>query len=99
MATYILTSMFHNGFDKKTTKLLEDNINNRKNFAFVASSFENGHEITDKYFELFINMFHKKGIYFENEYVVDSRMTKMDAQQKVKNADVIWLAGGDTPTQ
>lgn len=44
-------------------------------------------------------MFEEKGIHFENAYVVDGRMTAEEAQKSVAEADVVWLAGGDTPTQ
>lgn len=46
-----------------------------------------------------MNMFEEKGIHFENAYVVDGRMTAEEAQKSVAEADVVWLAGGDTPTQ
>lgn len=40
MSTYILTSMFPNGFDDKTTELFQKIIIKRNKFAFVASEFE-----------------------------------------------------------
>lgn len=44
-------------------------------------------------------MFEKKGIHFEKAYVVDGRMTAEEAQNAVAEVDVVWLFGGDTPTQ
>lgn len=44
-------------------------------------------------------MFEEKGIHFEKAYVVDGSMTAEEAQKAVSEADVIWLSGGDTPTQ
>ena len=44
-------------------------------------------------------MFEEKGIHFEKAYVVDGRMTAEEAQNAVAEADVVWLSGGDTPTQ
>lgn len=99
MATYILTSMFPNGFNQEVAEQLQKTITQRGNFAFVASEFNKLHEKTDKYFALFLNMFSEINIVFENAYVVDGRMEKEEAQKAVSKADVVWLSGGDTPVQ
>lgn len=99
MSTYILTSMFHNGFDEETADIFRQKITNRNKFAFVASEFEQMHEKTDKYFGFFLNMFEEVGIHFEESYVIDGRMDKGDAQKKLSEADVIWISGGDTPKE
>ena len=99
MSTYILTSMFENGFGNEVSEIFHQKIKDRNRFAFVASEFEKIPEKTDKYFRLFIAMFEECGIHFKKAYVVDGRMTAEEAQKAVLEADVIWLSGGDTPTQ
>ena len=99
MSTYILTSMFPNGFNAQTAEVFQRKIRPRKKFAFVASEFEKTHEKTDYYFHHFLNMFEEVGIHFEETYVIDGRMSVDEAQKVVADADVIWLSGGDTPTQ
>jgi len=99
MSTYILTSMFPNGFNEDITALFQKIITKRNKFAFVASEFEKIHEKTDGYFRFFLSMFDDAGIHFEDAYVVDGRMTAKEAQNAVEEADVVWLSGGDTPTQ
>lgn len=99
MSTYILTSMFPNGFDDITADVFNRLLTKRNKFAFVASEFEKAHDITDQYFRFFLNMFHEKNIYFKEEYVVDGRMTPQQAQSSVQEADVVWLSGGDTPKE
>ena len=99
MSTYILTSMFPNGFHAQAAEVFRQKISKRNKFAFVASEFEHLHEKTDKYFHFFLNMFEAVGIHFEEAYVVDGRMNAEEAQRKVAEADVVWLSGGDTPTQ
>lgn len=99
MGTYILTSNFPNGCKDEIAKVFQEKITERSRFAFVASEFEKMHEKTDHYFRFFLNMFEEKGIHFEKAYVVDGRMTKEDAQRAVETADVVWLSGGDTPTE
>lgn len=99
MSTYILASMFPNGFPVEIAKSLQQIITKRNAFAFVASEFEKMQEVTDEYFAYFINMFHEQGIHFEKEYVVDGRITFKQAQEAVEKADVIWLSGGNTPVE
>lgn len=98
MSTYILTSMFPNGF-MQIAKVFQQKIEKRDKFAFVASEFEALHEKTDKYFRIFLDMFEEAGIHFEEAYVVDGRMSAAEAQKAVVEADVVWLSGGDTPAQ
>lgn len=99
MSTYILTSMFANGFSGNVAELLNNKITKRNKFAFVASEFEKMHEKTDRYCMLFLNMFEAIGIHFDEIHTVDGRMTVEEAKKSVTEADVVWLAGGDTPTQ
>ena len=99
MSTYILTSMFHNGFSDEIAELFQKKITHRERFVFVASEFEKHHKKTDNYFKFFLNMFEEKEIHFKEARVVDGRMTAKQAQAAVEAADVIWLSGGDTPVE
>ena len=99
MSTYVLTSMFNNGFNSQAAEVFQKKISKRNKFAFVASEFEKIHEKTDKYFHFFLNMFEEADIHFEEAYVIDGRMSADEAQKRLAEADVIWLSGGDTPTQ
>ena len=99
MGTYILTSMFPNGFHAQAEEVFRQKISKRNKFAFVASEFEKMHEKTDKYFHIFLDMFENAGIQFEEAYVVDGRMSAEEVAKAVAEADVVWLSGGDTPTQ
>lgn len=98
MSTYILTSMFNNGFNEAFVDILQK-LNVKGKFTFVASEFEKIHEKTDKYFHFFLDMFEKAGIHFDEACVVDGRMEKEQAQNSVREADVVWISGGDTPTE
>ncbi len=95
----ILTSGFSNGFTEDLSDLLKQYIKTSKNFVFVASEFENIYDKTDWYCKHFLKMFSDCGITFGSVNVIDSRISKEIAQDIVRNADVLWLAGGDTPTQ
>lgn len=95
----ILTSGFPNCFPHEFSELLKSYIKNGMNFVFVASEFENIHEKTDWYCNNFLTMFSDCGITFGSSTVIDSRISKETAQDTVRNADVLWLAGGNTSTQ
>jgi len=99
MSTYILTSMFPNGFSGQIAEVFRRKINKRRKFAFIASEFEKLHEKTDKYFRLFLGMFEDIGIHFDEAFTVDGRMSPSEAQLAVYEADVVWLSGGNTPVQ
>lgn len=99
VSTYILTSMFPTGFNHIVAKVFQKKITKRNRYAFVASEFEKIPEKTDQYFRFFLNMFEENGIHFKEASVVDGRMTMQEAQTVVETSDVVWLSGGDTPTQ
>lgn len=95
----ILTSEFPNGFSDDFIRLLKTYIKTGMNFVFVASEFKMIHEKTDLYCDNILKMFSDCGITFDSVNVIDSRMAKETTKDTVRNADVLWLAGGDTPTQ
>lgn len=95
----ILTSGFPDGFTDDFSRSLKKYIKTGMKLAFVASEFENAHEKTDWYCNHFLKMFSECSITFGSIDVIDSRMSIKAAQDSIKNADVLWLAGGDTPTQ
>ena len=99
MSTHILTSMFPNGLNSEQGELFRTLLTERRSFVFIASEFEKMHEKTDKYFHFFLKMFQESAISFEETCVVDGRMTAEDAQKAVKEADVVWLSGGNTPVE
>lgn len=99
MMVKILTSGFPNGFPDDFIRLLKTYIKTGMNFVFVASEFENIYEKTDWYCNHFLKMFSDCRITFDSVNVIDSRMPRETAQDMVRNADILWLAGGDTPTQ
>ena len=100
MMVKILTSGFPNGFPDDFSRLLKIYIKEADmNFVFVASEFENIYEKTDWYCNYFLKMFSDCGITFKSVKVIDGRVSKEAAQDMVRNADILWLAGGDTPKQ
>lgn len=99
MKINILTSGFPDGFTPKFAETLSKLITPNSNFVFIASEFESMHKQTDAYFKYFLKMFNDCGIVFENTWVIDSRVDSDKAQKIIASADILWLSGGDTPTQ
>ncbi|HBN85580.1 MAG TPA: hypothetical protein DDZ89_17250 [Clostridiales bacterium] len=99
MKTNMLTSGFNKGFPSEFAQQLQRILTKREFFVFLASEFEHIHQKTDRYFNLFLDMFMDCGIQFNRACVVDSRMSIEKAHQVVASADVLWLAGGDTINQ
>lgn len=99
MKINILTSMFHHGFTPEFAAYLRKTVTARNTFAFVASEFKHGHDITDGYASSILKLFSDCGIEFESSVVVDSRMSAGEAFSVIQTADIVWMAGGDTPTQ
>ena len=99
MRTDILTSMFPDGFSAEAAELLRGVLTKRGSFAFTASEFERGQEQTDGYFRQVMGWFHDAGLFFEHEFVVDGRLTPAQARRAMREADVLWLTGGDTEAQ
>ena len=97
MSTYILTSMFNNGFNSQTAEVFRQKILKRNKFAFVASEFVKIHEKTDKYFRFFLNMFEESDIHFVEaspkviypalkEYNASLRPENIKSHLQVKNS-------------
>lgn len=98
MKVSILTSGFPNGFTNDFIQCVKGYYNKNDSFLFIASDFS-GHSKTDKYTNEFLNMFKNNGIVFDKVHVIDDRITKEKAAKYIKEADIIWLAGGDTLKQ
>ena len=66
----------------------------RENFLFVASN-PDSYEINDSYGLLTFNSFNLSGFNFKNLHILDSR-NKFETEKLVKEASIVFLAGGDT---
>ncbi len=64
------------------------------NFLFVASN-PDAFEVNDSYGTITFNSFNLSGFSFNNLHILDSR-NKSQAENLVKEASIVFLAGGDT---
>ncbi|MCH5323876.1 MAG: Type 1 glutamine amidotransferase-like domain-containing protein [Eubacterium sp.] len=93
-AVYILTSGFTNGFTDDFKQQVKKFTDNPQRFVFIASEFNEGYDKTDKYCSEFLEQFSEMGISFTDKYIVDGRVSKEEAREKIAQADVIWITGG-----
>ncbi len=97
MKVSLITSGFPNGFTEDFTDCVKKYYRGGL-FVFIASDF-NQHEKTDRYVNLFVSMFEKAGIVFDEVFIVDGRISKTEAKKCISKADIVWLSGGDTLKQ
>lgn len=98
MKISFVTSGFPNGFTDEFMKEFRKYLTNNQNFVFIASDFS-AHDTTVYYKDLILQLFQDKGIVFENTFVVDNEIDSTTAISLIKNADVVWLSGGNTLLQ
>ena len=98
MKTNILTSGFPHGFTEAFITAVEQSLDRRDQFVFVASDFR-VHDRTAYYMDLFLGMFREQGIVFGEAHIVDYECTPEQARTWIADSDVVWLAGGPTLTQ
>lgn len=73
---------------------LQKYVKGGKKFVFVASN-KNTFEINDSYAKLTFVSFNMSGFNFKELFVLDAR-TMSSAEEILKNADLVFLAGGNT---
>jgi dipeptidase E len=85
------------GFSDELKKYLKSDITGGK-LVIISSSFDK-REKNDKYLSINVNWFRLAGIEFDEVSYIDDRISKKEAQEKLKNTDVVLLSGGDTLKQ
>lgn len=77
---------------------LKNEIKEKSLLFLIPSSFENPEKIK-KHMNLIINFLDKIDISFEEIYVLEKNGNKMEAKEKIRKADLIYLMGGDPNIQ
>lgn len=98
MKILFLTSGFPDGFTDDFIQCIKEYYNKNGSFVFIASDFEK-HSKTDKYVNVFLNMFGNSGIAFNEVHIIDDRTSKEKALHYIESAGIIWISGGDTLKQ
>ncbi len=102
MAICFLTSAFNHGFTSAFRRVLKKYLPADRadagNFVFIASDFDDPHgnlhwaeEIRGKFGEI--------GVLFSGFQIIDHTVSPTQAEKYIRNAQIIWLSGGDTLRQ
>ena len=86
------------GFDDVQSKYLKQDIKENQIITFIASTFNN-HEQNIMYKNKTLEFFSKINITFKENYLIDNNVTKEEAKDFIKKANIIYLMGGDTYLQ
>ena len=102
MAICFLTSAFNNGFtpafERVLKKYLPADTADAGNFVFIASDFDDPHGNLHWAEEIRGN-FGEIGVVFSGFHIVDHTVSPTQAEKYIRNAQIIWLSGGDTLRQ
>lgn len=83
-----------NGFNKEQAKHLKRDIPSNLTISFIASC-PSDFNINDYYLKKTVDYFNKIDISFKEIYLIDKRMSEIDAKTYLEASDVIYLLGGD----
>lgn len=86
------------GFYDVQSKYLKQDIKENQIITFIASTFDN-HEQNIMYKNKTLEFFSKINITFTENYLIDNNVTKEEAKDFIKKANIIYLMGGDTYLQ
>lgn len=86
------------GFYDVQSKYLKQDIKENQIITFIASTFNN-HEQNIMYKNKTLEFFSKINITFKENYLIDNNVTKEEAKDFIKKANIIYLMGGDTYLQ
>lgn len=86
------------GFSKSQANCLKEEIESNLNIIFIASIFDD-YERNNEQFKRYISFFNAINISFKNSGIIDNRTDIENAQELVKNANIIFLMGGSPELQ
>lgn len=82
------------GFNEEQAKYLKKDITNNLTISFIASC-PSDFDINDYFLKKTVDYFNKIDISFKEIYLIDKRMSEIDAKTYLETSDVIYLLGGD----
>ena len=95
---YLFSGVNEEGFNTEQSKYLKKDIENDSTITFIASNFDD-YEKNDYYVKKNLNYFKKINIYFENYYLIDSRINGLESKKYIEESDVVYLLGGSPEIQ
>ncbi|WP_342505953.1 Type 1 glutamine amidotransferase-like domain-containing protein [Sporosarcina sp. FSL K6-2383] len=95
MKTHYYLGWFDHFFSENLSKVLQEDITDRKSLAMISSNPSNYEDVgaTER------SWLDQVGIMFDKYHVINERVQKEDAQMIIQNASVIFLLGGNILNQ
>ena len=79
-------------------QIIHQSLTNNNLVVFIASNFAS-HESNDRHFANIVKWFEDKDIIFKNNILLDSRIQKEKMPKYIKQADMVFICGGDVLIQ
>ncbi|MCP1157062.1 Type 1 glutamine amidotransferase-like domain-containing protein [Bacillus infantis] len=95
MKTHYYLGWFNNHFPEKLSKVLQEDITDRKSLVMISSN----PSIYEEMGAAERSWLDQAGIMFEEYHLINYSIAKEDAHSLIKNASVIFLLGGNTVEQ
>ena len=94
--TYIFSGFsVEEHFGKEVSRVFQKDLNDCKNIIFIPGGMGKNSK-TDKYVNTDVEWFREIGIDIKNVDIFDVDMNMETLEEKINNADIIFLMGGDT---
>ena len=94
--TYIFSGFsVEEHFGKEVSRVFQKDLKDCKNIIFIPGGMGKNSK-TDKYVNTDVEWFREIGIDIENVDIFDVNMNEETLGEKINNADIIFLMGGDT---
>ena len=94
--TYIFSGFsVEEHFGKEVSRVFQKDLKDCKNIIFIPGGMGKNSK-TDKYVNTDVEWFREIGIDIENVDIFDVNMNEETLEEKINNADIIFLMGGDT---
>lgn len=77
---------------------INDNLSKEKNISFIVSTFKE-FEKNDKFAGKLLDAFKEKKLIFNKIFLIDSRCSKKEMINNIKESNIIFILGGDTLKQ
>ncbi len=99
MKYVLISGSFKNmEMDEEIVEFIRKNCVDKIIVSFVAATFDT-YAANDNFINKLINLFDKKGLIFDQVYVIDERINNKQMLKNIHDSNIVFLLGGDTLSQ
>ena len=89
---------YETGFNKNQSMYLKKDISNNSVITFIPTTLDD-YKKNDSLVENTINFFRNINISFNDIYLIDNRVNRIEAKNFIEKSDVVYLLGGNPELQ